>query len=57
MHTFLFSQARIYVTTFHSITDKHLKIFERGGQDGGRVGGHTHPLPQTHTKKTHLQEK
>ena len=27
------------------------------GQDGGGVGGHARPLPQTQQKKSHLQNK
>ena len=30
---------------------------EERRQDGGRVGGHARPLPQTQQKKAHLQDK
>ena len=34
-----------------------LKMYLKRRQDGRRVGGHAHPLPQTQQKKTHLQDK
>ena len=34
----------------------NIVLYERG-QDGGGVGGHAHPLPQTQQKKAHLQNK
>ena len=42
-----------------STDECYKKMWYRGRQDGRRVGGHTQPLPQTHThkKKPHLQVK
>ena len=34
-----------------------IKKNDHTGQDGGRVGGHAHPLPQTQQKNPHLQDK
>ena len=41
----------IMAENFPNLKDTDIKIKERRGQDGGGVGGHARPLPQTQQKK------
>ena len=46
------------LTLLQECRQEYLKHRSGGGrQDGGRVGGHARPLPQTQQKETHLQDK